>query len=889
MAAIGDVITNGTAGSVLFIDSNVKLAQDNNGFYFDPATNTLKTKDGSLDNFKVATGDLNTGSGASNSGTVTVQSGTGQQNSSGTGSAGNSGTVTVNTGSGGSGSNGSLSGASGNLLLKTGSGGGNAQSGFSGGNAGHIILQPGNGGTGPAGQAAGGSTLIRASSSGDILAVQNSAGSTTHLGVANNGNVRVGASSATARLHLGAGTSSLAPLKFTAGTNLSSPEAGAMEWDGSKLYMSPSTSLRRALEYSSEVANVLDFGAKGDGSTDDAAAFQAAADSLATTGGEIYVPPGKVYLIGSKVSIKSSYPVWMVSKMGNRLLAISALGSSGSASALIRPKNPLTFMFEWARPTGATGFYQVGGGGIEGITFADWIDASTRRNQAIDGAINIDEAPYFTIRDSYFAWLKGRAIRVGRCVVGRVENTWIIESGDTGKSPIDIDGSSTNTSIDKLITGVGQAPSPSTKIHVTVPSHGYSTGNVVYIAFVQGTTEANGVWTITVIDPDTIELTSSYPSGDPSDFQHLYTSGGKVGLDGIFGFLWGDSMGIETSSHGAAWIKGTSNGHAWLKHCYFEDGGNNDQSFVDQSAGGGLVADGCSFNGTGVTQVIVGGAGSVIRNSTFSAGLSGDTPHIQVSSTAAQSTLQNIVINGLSGQTGRSLSIEANFCQISNVYMNTTGRLDLSNALECTVSNIYMYNPAAGDGTYAIELASNSLNGALIRGTGTNTCHGISTIAGSVSTVTVHSLNNRNGITATGVLATLTGNRCYNLGTGAAYVYTYGNIARNNFGVTLTNTVTSGTGVTGTITQHAEAASFLTDQITTAPNSTYTITLTNQLISASSVIHVKATLQDSNAGVPVIEKETRSNGSVVWVIRNIGSGAFNGTNPLRIDYIVQNF
>jgi hypothetical protein len=188
------------------------LAQDNN-FFWDSATNTLKSKDQATtasSNFKLSSGNVTTGNGSSNSG-----------------------------------GGGSLSGASGNVLLKTGSGGGNAQTGQSGGSAGHIILQPGNGGSGPAGQGAGGSTLVRASNSGDILAVQNSAGSTTHLGVANNGNVRVGASSATARLHLGAGTSSLAPLKFTAGTNLTTPAAGAMEWDGTQLHVTPTSPAKR--------------------------------------------------------------------------------------------------------------------------------------------------------------------------------------------------------------------------------------------------------------------------------------------------------------------------------------------------------------------------------------------------------------------------------------------------------------------------------------------------------------------------------------------------------------------------------------------------------------------------------------------------------------------
>jgi hypothetical protein len=351
MATIGENVTGGTAGSVLFIDSNVQLAQDNNDFYYDPNSNTLKTKDqptSASSNFSVATGDVTGGNSSSGSGTLTVKSGGGSANSSGA-PAGSSGTVTIATGPGGAASGGSAPGASGNLFLKTGTGGGNAAPSSTGGNAGHIILQPGSGGSGTAGTGAGGSTIVRASNSGDILAVQNSAGTTTHLGVANNGNVRVGAPSSTARLHLGAGTSTLPPLKFTAGTNLTSPQAGAMEFDGSALFFTAGT-IRRTLETSLEVANVLDFGAKGDGNNDDAGAFQAAFDSLAQTGGIVWVPPGKTYQIGSKVVIRCPYPIWMQSGMGNRGLA-GATGQTHADSALIRPDGNLTYMFEWARPT----------------------------------------------------------------------------------------------------------------------------------------------------------------------------------------------------------------------------------------------------------------------------------------------------------------------------------------------------------------------------------------------------------------------------------------------------------------------------------------------------------------------------------------------------------
>lgn len=63
------------------------------------------------------------------------------------------------------------------------------------------------------------------------------------------GNVGIGVSSPTAHLHLKAGTASVgtAPLKFTSGTNLTTPEAGAIEFDGSYLYYTDSTPARHQI------------------------------------------------------------------------------------------------------------------------------------------------------------------------------------------------------------------------------------------------------------------------------------------------------------------------------------------------------------------------------------------------------------------------------------------------------------------------------------------------------------------------------------------------------------------------------------------------------------------------------------------------------------------
>jgi hypothetical protein len=67
--------------------------------------------------------------------------------------------------------------------------------------------------------------------------------------VANSGNVGIGTTDPDSLLHLAAGTATVAPLKFTTGTCLSTPEAGAMEYCGTRLEFTPQND-RRSVDLS---------------------------------------------------------------------------------------------------------------------------------------------------------------------------------------------------------------------------------------------------------------------------------------------------------------------------------------------------------------------------------------------------------------------------------------------------------------------------------------------------------------------------------------------------------------------------------------------------------------------------------------------------------------
>lgn len=67
--------------------------------------------------------------------------------------------------------------------------------------------------------------------------------------ILSNGNVGIGVTTPGAVLHLKAGTAtaSTAPLKFTSGTNLTTAEAGATEYDGTNLFFTPTGTIRKTI------------------------------------------------------------------------------------------------------------------------------------------------------------------------------------------------------------------------------------------------------------------------------------------------------------------------------------------------------------------------------------------------------------------------------------------------------------------------------------------------------------------------------------------------------------------------------------------------------------------------------------------------------------------
>jgi hypothetical protein len=184
--------------------------------------------------------------------------------------------------------------------------------------------------------------------------------------------------------------------------------------------------------------DLTEFGAKGDGVSDDSGAFQDAIDRLIVTGGALWIPPNRKYVINTPVTIKSYYAIFLVSNMGQAGMDADAATTGGC----IVPGDDITDgMFIWDDPDDATDAFQGGGGGIIRLQFndnqggyADW------RQHSVDSVLYCKNAYYFEVQEGYFGAIKGTAIRVGNSVRCQVKGGRISRCGNASRSPVHVEG-----------------------------------------------------------------------------------------------------------------------------------------------------------------------------------------------------------------------------------------------------------------------------------------------------------------------------------------------------------------------------------------------------------------------------------------------------------------
>lgn len=155
-------------------------------------------------------------------------------------------------------------------------------------------------------------------------------GTANYFTVLNNGNIGIGTITPTALFHLKAGTNSLAPLKFTSGINLTTTAAGAMEFDGTNLYFTPSAE-RKIIAFAdlSNITGLLPATLGGTG----IASF-ATGDMLYASAANV-LSKRTIGTTGQVLTVVSGVPAWATPAAGGaQTLGIVTANDNRTADAL---------------------------------------------------------------------------------------------------------------------------------------------------------------------------------------------------------------------------------------------------------------------------------------------------------------------------------------------------------------------------------------------------------------------------------------------------------------------------------------------------------------------------------------------------------------------------
>jgi len=182
-----------------------------------------------------------------------------------------------------------------------------------------------------------------------------------------------------------------------------------------------------------------EWGAVGDGVTDDTAAIQAAVTAAEVKGGTVYFPAsnGERYTLTSTITISSLYPVNLVSDM-------HGYADNVTTGAFIRPGANFgsTCMIEYVAPGGSHGAH--GGGLVRGISVYDNTNTTHVPNYTMKAALCLTDFNLGHVENSMFQVLNGGAIKSVFWVMGGMSNVTVRYAGTVSQPAVSLEGSSSS-------------------------------------------------------------------------------------------------------------------------------------------------------------------------------------------------------------------------------------------------------------------------------------------------------------------------------------------------------------------------------------------------------------------------------------------------------------
>lgn len=188
-----------------------------------------------------------------------------------------------------------------------------------------------------------------------------------------------------------------------------------------------------------EVFNVQDFGAVGNGVTDDTTAIQAAVNAAEALGGTVFFPTPAKYAITAEILVDSIYPVHLLSHMtGN--------GGGSVTTSYIKPIGNITGSL--IKYSHAASRSNAGGGSIQGLSFNDptWSVATLPGTFAVSGyAIDCVDFSASKIKDISIQHILGGGIHIDRSIMSNYSDMQIRYNGAASRPALHLEHSAAGT------------------------------------------------------------------------------------------------------------------------------------------------------------------------------------------------------------------------------------------------------------------------------------------------------------------------------------------------------------------------------------------------------------------------------------------------------------
>ena len=217
-----------------------------------------------------------------------------------------------------------------------------------------------------------------------------------------------------------------------------------------------------------ESVSVKDFGAVGDGVTDDTAAIQAAINSITATGGAVYFPVPGIYKVTAQINITSD----------NAITLYSEMGPDNSAS-------PDGYISLGATIAGAIFNISARGSSVRGLWFRDptSVLGVSQGTRAINAALKLSVFGMGKVEDCAFDGLLGSAIEIDSMIRGHIVRPHIRDCGTPTKPALWVNP--------QIALGAGQITINSPHIETCYGEYIYVSQNAIDTKIIAGQFEAD--------------------------------------------------------------------------------------------------------------------------------------------------------------------------------------------------------------------------------------------------------------------------------------------------------------------------------------------------------------------------------------------------------------